>query len=84
VSAVQPTALQRLVDFTLLHPRATLNWRSYGFGSEPDNIPAQHTCENDLTVDYRPMHGTLNGLWLRMRYASGGEGSLDHISGGCC
>jgi hypothetical protein len=42
-AAVQPTALQRLVDFPLLHPRVTLNWRSYGFGSEPDNIPAQHT-----------------------------------------
>lgn len=42
-AAVQATALQRPVDFPLLHPRVTFNWRSYGLGSEPDTVAEQHT-----------------------------------------
>ena len=33
--------------------------------------------ETDLTLDYRPKSGTLEGLWLRLRYAEGRLGSQD-------
>jgi outer membrane porin, OprD family len=41
--------------------------------------PVQHAYladhrETDLTVDYRPQRGALEGLWLRLRYAHGSEG----------
>jgi hypothetical protein len=33
--------------------------------------------ETDVTVDYRPKSGVLDGLWLRVRYAWASEGSRD-------
>lgn len=41
--------------------------------------PVQHSYladhrETDLTIDYRPLRGPLEGLWLRLRYADGSEG----------
>jgi hypothetical protein len=31
--------------------------------------------ETDITIDYRPKRGNLDGLWLRLRYAEGADGA---------
>ena len=41
--------------------------------------PASHALskrhETDITIDFRPLQGELDGLWLRLRYADGKDGA---------
>ena len=43
---------------------------AWGRGArDPVGIRLPESQEADLTLDYRPASGLLNGLWLRLRYA---------------
>ena len=53
---------------------------AWGNGArDQEGIRQPESREADLTVDYRPASGTLNGLWLRLRYAVVYENDLGKV-----
>jgi hypothetical protein len=67
----------RLDDLELPSWSFVLN-HAEGQGARDPNTGAalDRRRETDITLDYRPQSGKLEGLWLRLRYADGRDGRL--------
>ena len=71
-------------DFSRIGLAGVSGFVNYTAGDTPDSAPnaSLDTDELDFTLDWKPEHGGLDGLWLRGRMAvidAAGSGAVDQL-----